>query len=378
MKAVVGSIVALNLILACSNAEMVGNTGRKGPVAPPLTPTVPRTDNNEIPMGPDQVRELTLGCDTEKNLAGYDLVGPADTKLRIKGKFCPHTTGQLTVLFVIDFSGSMAQADPSGLGGCGRLSAAAAIVAKFRGDVVRGDDVKIGLVTFGRDASLDVPLTPIDEFQKALTSDFFCRSHRGNTNYKAAFERTATTLATAQGSKVMYFESDGMPTWGGAGGGDGATDPTGAHAAAGQEAFSAMKQQVSGLTSNFVFLSSRAQAGERQYLESLAGDPERVKVAAKSSELAEKIVELAMPKLVIDPNSAAASLRSPGAAPGAISLEKFAPSVESLDIWDYVTAPFQPRGTQGSMVINTFEISAADTKTNARYQETVVVRFSAQ
>ena len=84
----------------------------------------------------------------------------AKVHAKVKGRFCPQAKNKLTVLFVVDYSGSMGRHvpvqgqaeipgnDPQIAGSCGRLRAAQAIVSKIRAEKVPTDSVEIGMVPF--------------------------------------------------------------------------------------------------------------------------------------------------------------------------------------------------------------------------------------
>src|SRR5690606_30340904 len=51
-----------------------------------------------------------------------------------------------------------------------------------------------------------------EAFKAQLTSDAMCQYASGGTNYEAAFNGARDLLASIDGTKVVYFISDGLPT----------------------------------------------------------------------------------------------------------------------------------------------------------------------
>jgi hypothetical protein len=210
----------------------------------------------EIPsdMSCETTSDQTIRVSPAQN-ADIKVKDEARVVTNVKGRFCPTVSDNLTVLFIIDFSGSMgpntpdqsnmsfqaaAGNDPRTMAGasktCGRLQAVEAILAKFKA----GDKVNVGTVTFASDIVNSHTTAPVDaqtfrtnRLAEASKLSNFCSyiapdssfanqemavanaNVTGATNYAAAFNRAYDFLRNVQGRKAVYFITDGRPTAGG-------------------------------------------------------------------------------------------------------------------------------------------------------------------
>lgn len=242
--------------------------------------------------------------------------------MNVKGRFCPTVSDNLTVLFIIDFSGSMgpntpdqnnmsfqaaAGNDPRTMVGaqksCGRLQAVEAILAKFKA----GDKVNVGTVTFAGDIVGSHTTAPVDaqtfrdtRLAEASKLSNFCSyvapdasfanqemavanaPVSGATNYAAAFNRAYDFLRNVKGRKAVYFITDGRPTAGG-------NDPV----AAGKTAAAKLKT-IENLYFNAFFLQNK-QSGLQEdkvgfdNLVQTIGAPERVVRVDSAAQLAVEV-----------------------------------------------------------------------------------------
>jgi hypothetical protein len=242
--------------------------------------------------------------------------------MNVKGRFCPTVSDNLTVLFIIDFSGSMgpntpdqnnmsfqaaAGNDPRTMVGaqksCGRLQAVEAILAKFKA----GDKVNVGTVTFAGDIVGSHTTAPVDaqtfkdtRLAEASKLSNFCSyvapdasfanqemavanaNVGGATNYAAAFNRAYDFLRNVKGRKAVYFITDGRPTAGG-------NDPV----AAGKTAAAKLKT-IENLYFNAFFLQNK-QSGLQEdkvgfdNLVQTIGAPERVVRVDSAAQLAVEV-----------------------------------------------------------------------------------------
>jgi len=244
----------------------------------------------------------------------HDLQAPEGTTLKVTGELCPKSFGQLNVLFVVDFSGSMEQNDPRNLLlSCGRLAAARAILKKFEDDMGQGDDVRVGLVSFDDVGRITKPLEPLKNFKSTLNIFQMCGYNEANTNYKAAFDTAAQAFNGAQGNKVVYFISDGLPSIGGSGAAD-PVDTQGTHKAAGLQSAQALLGSQVAINAIFLNRDNSAQAGA-PYLNQITGSPQRVRIANDANQLADKVIELAIPRVNLVEAQASASLTVGTGAP---------------------------------------------------------------
>jgi uncharacterized protein YegL len=304
----------------------------------------------------------------------YELKGAGD-HVTVEGELCPRAFGKLSVLFVVDFSGSMKDSDPRSalqLFSCGRAAAATRILDQLKKDMRSGDDVEVGFVSFGDDAKVESALRPIKSFSANTFN--FCGAANGATNYKRAFEVAQGEIASAGGDKVVYFISDGLPTLGGNGPGD-ENDASGVHKAAGLQAAQALIAAVPGVTLNAVFLGdgSGANASAQAYLGQITGDAARVKVAADASKLADSIVALSVPKIELNASGVTAELRSAGYPNAPVSLASFVADPAKPGAWRFKTAPFSVYEASGTSVDNLLVIGATD-QHGTLHEESLTIR----
>jgi hypothetical protein len=273
----------------------------------------------------EQPSDLSCEASSEKTIkvsptADADIKVNNDTRVvtRVKGRFCPTVSDNLTVLFIIDFSGSMGPNtpdeisksfqpasgnDPRAMVGtdqsCGRLQSVEAILAKFKAS----DKVNVGTVSFASSIVESHTTAPIDaanfkssRLSAATKLNNFCsyiaptsafanqamavpNATGSATNYAAAFDRAYEFLKDVKGRKAVYFITDGRPTAGG-------NDPL----AAGKDAAAKLKT-IENLYFNAFFLQYK-QSGlqeDKQGFDNLVqtiGAPERVVRVDSAAQLA--------------------------------------------------------------------------------------------
>jgi hypothetical protein len=351
------------------------------PVAQPpaSTPSSINENRSESQGGLTTVQGTTqnyrITCQNN-GIQKHSLTAPEGTTLKVTGELCPKSFGQLNVLFVVDFSGSMDQNDPRNLLlSCGRLAAARAIVKKFEDDMGQGDDVKIGLVSFDDVGRITKPLQPLKDFKSTLNIFQMCGSNEAATNYKAAFDTAAQALTGAQGNKVIYFISDGLPTSGGPGTPDN-TDAQGIHKAAGLQSSQVLLTGQVSINAVFLNKDNSAQAGAA-YLNQITGNPQKVRVANDANQLADKVIELAIPRVNLIDAQASANLVAGGAAPAPIKLVSFKRDASRPAVWVYETEPIVLKGTKGTAVLNKVTVTAPGTD-NRPHETVAEVNFTAQ
>ena len=173
-------------------------------------------DGPGISDGGGKSKIFTLGCNDPASKRNVEVELNADATVKVKGDFCPSSTGRLTVMLVVDFSGSMTANDPATAGKCGRSSAVQAILGKITTEMKTGDSVDVALVAFGSNVKQSKNPIPIADFSNQVGSGAIslCGAIDG-TNYKVAMDAAKGILsAVTTGTKVMYFLSDGLPTLG--------------------------------------------------------------------------------------------------------------------------------------------------------------------
>lgn len=349
-------------VFACNSSEFSGTTPNKGVRAvKPVSELIPAEQTSVAAKCGETDASKVINLD-------YD-----DRKVELRGEICPRVTGKLTVLFVVDFSGSMAVTDPqngSGPTACGRSSAANAILKELRTSMGPNDDVRVGFVSFGDKAAIESEPLPVAEVSEDVN---FCGFVTQGTNYKDAFDAATRTLQDVEGNKIVYFISDGIPSVGGNAPFDD-QDQSGAHHTAGAEAAAGLRQ-LPNVIVNAVFLDAVGLGdANRNYLAQLTGDPERVKIAANANELADKIVELSTGEPELQQAGLVASLSAPGFPEREVKIVSFTPSGSGA--WTYVTEPIELNTKSKGPVDNIFVIKTEDQK-GSEFQESVTLRVAA-
>jgi hypothetical protein len=371
--------------------------------APGTTPeTTPATDPTNLGAEPDPfglrlMLQNADGTTTEPGTEPLPFEDPVPVASRnrvvttVKGEFCPQSTKVLTVLFVVDFSGSMgrhvpetgggelAGNDPQVAGSCGRLRAAQAILERIAKTSQPGDKIQLGMMPFagGIVTNRMIPITDVASFASKVSKDSFCQyvvqdssfgydpanpggmngasvggllGYLGiggvdaSTNYSAAFKAAQTILTPVYGRKVAYFISDGQPTSGGA-------DPIMAGVAAGIQ----LRQSVNNLELNGLYLGAPNVAAE-DVLAQVAGSVDRVRRAENADDLAKEI--LSFPDATIDSKSGKAFLTVAPYPKNDLGLQYLNKDGARASIWVYETQPFVLLGTPGKSVLNLVEVTA--------------------
>jgi hypothetical protein len=330
---------------------------------------------------------------------------PDDGKVvtKVKGAFCPQSRHALTVLLVVDYSGSMGRHvhdqggpevpgnDPQVNGSCGRLRAAQAILDRIMRDKAPGDTVNVGMVPFagGIVTSKVIPLVDAAAFTAHVNKDEFCQyvvqdasfgydpinpggidgggsgflglgSVDSSTNYRAAFTAAQSMLSGVYGRKAVYFVSDGEPTSGGA-------DPV----QAGIEAGRALRANVDNLTLNGLLLGAMGPGAE-QVLVEVAGSPDRVRRAESADELANEILNF--PDASIDESTGRATLFVAPYPAANLGLRYLAKDPSRDGVWRYETQPFVLMGRPGETVLNLVEVTAQGSD-GSTYRSIVKIRY---
>lgn len=361
--------VALTFLmgLSCSNENFRGGGNKVEPTPIPATVAATPTPTPPTPG----VQSLKLTCDGNNSSTNSftSLQGKSTDSIKIEGEFCPSVFAEMTILFVVDFSGSMATNDPIVSGSCGRLSSAQSILARIKEKVRAQDKVNVGVVSFSTSASLIVSLTAIDKIDASVTSTNFC-GQSGSTNYAEAFKQAKTALLNATGSKTVYFISDGEP------------DVSGMTSAQAQQAglteAQNLKTAIPTLAINAIYLQSGSSSGSfnpQSYLEQITGSADRVKVASAASTLADEILKFGFPTLEVDEKTAKGFLKvGASSTTGPVEIESFARNTAKTGVWSYVTKPFKLQGTKDTAVLNQVTITAQD-KAGKEQTANVVISY---
>lgn len=362
----------------CNDTSFKSETPRKEESATVRKPEKPKKQSDAT---------FKLECKDGKGEAKLvtELKGTEGTTVKLEGEFCGiptgTSTGNLTVLFLLDFSGSMRDNDPLVAGRCGRLDASEAIVAKLEADLQDGVELKIGMLPFGSSALPIIATQPLASFKAAMTAATVCRNDGRETNYEAAFVGATKALKDVQGTKVVYFVSDGLPTVSGTGlfGGIGATDAQVLDA--GRKAAAALRA-IPDLTLNTIFLGNIAgiPGGDttfnpQTYLEDITGNKDHVRLATNAADLAAEIVKFDTPEAVsLDAASVNGTVTASAFGKNDIKLESLKQDPSREGVWIFVTKPFTLFANKAKPVTNdvTFTVKGGDGKD---YKATATITF---
>ncbi len=381
----VGVVAALSLSAACNDASFKGSGARKGADATVQTPE----HQDESPISRKTDKTLKLACTDGKSDARLvtEVKGAESTTVRLEGEFCglgsDAKAGKLTVLFVLDYSGSMKFNDPSDAGTCGRLKAGQAILQKLEAAAATGDaDVQVGIQAFSSRSIPGIAPTSLAAFKANLTNDIFCSNDGGETNYEAAFKAAETLLTPVDGTKVIYFISDGLPTQAGTGLFPAGNDDQQAVYDAGQAAAESLRKNVKDLSFDAIFLGTSTDPGNdpgvptvdpQTYLEQIAGDKEHVRVVTSADDLAAKIVTFATPTASssLDTDSVTGTLEAASFDGKTIKLDSLTQVAGRDGVWSFVTESFELLGSADKATNNivTLSIKGADGKAHTAVAE---------
>lgn len=384
----------LALVYGCGSTSFTSNSNHGATNIEKVTPGTPT---------PDEPQTLKLECAGGQGEAHLvtALKGGKSKPVRLEGEFCGgsvSTSGvdALTVVFVIDWSGSMQTNDPLVNNSCGRLAAAQAVLSKIKGNST-GSNLHVGLVPFATGAMPAVGPTSLDNFSKSsLTPQQFCRADGGATNYDAAFRATQKVVHNIAGAKVVYFITDGVPTLYGdsANGGilgaviNGAVSGGGSNFAqqvhdAGQKSADALRAEP-GLNFYALYLKDHttgAAGGSpieepTSYLAKIAGDASHSRTAADAQDLAKQIQDFSTPSAPteIDKKTATGTLTSAKLGKQPITISTIDPAPNHQGTWHFVTDPFILRG-DNSATDNTIELSVKDSS-GMVYKATAVISYT--
>ena len=307
----------------------------------------------------DSAGVLWLPCRADGEDAGQfpaDFYAKLGSRVRVAGEFCPKAkvSSDVTVLFLIDRSGSMEGVitegpnDKTTNGSCGRLRASELLVKKYQTMV--GTNVRAGVIRFGTQASVRLPVAGIDTVAANLNADVFCGSEAGAaglTNYYAAFSSAAEQIASIPGDKVVYLISDGSPTVG-------LGDPRQSGLAAAQRLRSIPGVNLFAL---FVGYNAGSAVNPRGYLEQVAGDAKLVRVTANAEELVKAAATLGTIPVIMKAADASATLENPsGISP--LRIERFEPRQDVANRYYWITEPFILVGSSNPVTLNKVTVTA--------------------
>lgn len=320
-------------------------------------------------LGPDD-KVVQISCDTTASAA---LTGAAGSTVQIDGEFCgvPAGTaeGALTVLFLIDRSDSMDSTDPVSGESCERLNAARALIDRLKDTAATGTTVTAGVQGFGDAAFPPVAPKALEEFEADLTTDTFCDTKGGATNYEAALAGALKLLHGRKGPKAIYLISDGLPTVSGL-----TKAPLGSVLATGAQylakvqaaglAAAKLLRAVPNLVVNALYFGTDAEsvvAGNllpEPYLALITGSKKRVRLAADAGALATNILSLEPPDAVsLAKEGAKGTLVAEGFPELAVELATLAKDPARPGVWRFTTDPIPLFGTAGMTTTNDLQIT---------------------
>jgi uncharacterized protein YegL len=370
------------LVLVGLGVVACGKSSFKGGATAPIVQEPKRVDHT-----------LTATCDEATGVSRLEtqLTGTEKTYVTLTGEFCglkatDEVAKPVTILFVVDISGSMRTNDPLVQGSCGRFAAFQALSAQLLEQAKVADQVKAGVVVFGDTARVARPVGSLEDISKLNNRDVLCSTLGGATNYEAAFQTSEQTLKDIEGEKVVYFLSDGLPTVS-AGSPSSAfnTNPAKAvrdSADAGSAAAKNLQANVTEMAMNAIFLKTGDDALNQidgledfdpgTYLGEIVGSPERVKVVANAEDLAKEIVKFDPPTFKQFEEKSVAAAVTASAGERTLKIVKFE---KSGDSWIFATEPFQLFGVNGSVTQNKVRVTVS-TSDGEKRQADVVIDFT--
>lgn len=332
--------------------------------------------------GVDGVLWIPCGSDPNKvNEFNADFTGKRGSRIRLSGEFCPTASAaEVTVLFVIDHSGSMENAlsgegpnDPTSANGCRRLDASKLLVERYA--ALKATNVKVGVVNFASRARIGIPITGISEVQKRLDPSTFCglKDDLGSfTNYEDAFSYARKALADIEGPKVVYFITDGSPTASGSG-----AQPDRDFSVSEAAGLKAAKQlrDLDDVSMNALFVGYTGGLAKnpRGYLEEITGDPESVRVTKDANDLVKAAASLNIGPVKIAKDDTSVLLKNPS-GDSDIGMNRVTANPSKLGAHIWVTDPFVLVGTKDQVVKNILT-ATAKTSTGDSLKTVATINF---
>lgn len=356
------------MAVSCNDAGFSGNNGKKAKQSQAAKPSA-KFDT-----------QLNIPCVDGKSLLVKKLSGTNDPIVSLEGEFCGSAKlsaeSKLTVLFIVDSSGSMRSSDPTTSGSCGRLKATEQIVNSLK--AASSAEINVGIHSFGdlsRSVSEPTVLENVNQF---LNPNTLCRFDQGGTNYESAMTKAMETLQNIDGKKVVYFVTDGAPSVSGTSQSNLVIPRTVIRTQAeAQRILSPIYQaglnaanklrSVDQVLLYALFLKEPPSAtgnsdnvyaeDPETYLKKIAGDPQRFRLATSAEELAEKIAEFDTPTdLNLEPTTVVATLETTGFASKTIKITSLNPT-DKPGIWKFVSEPFPLNTRAGEVILNNVTIS---------------------
>jgi hypothetical protein len=304
--------------------------------------------------------------------------------VRLSGEFCPTASAsEITVLFVIDHSGSMEDAssgegpnDPLSASGCRRLDASKLLVEKYAS--LKSTNVRAGVVNFAARARIEVPITGIGEMQKKLDASTFCglKSELGSfTNYEDAFSYARKALEDIDGPKIVYFITDGSPTT--LGNGNQLVRDLAVAESAGLKAAEQLRD-MEGVSVNALFVGYKGGVAKdpRGYLEEITGDKDAVRVTKDANDLVKAAASLNIGPVKIAKDDTAVKIKNPSGDLD-IGMARVTANPSKLDAHIWVTDPFVLVGSKDQVVKNILT-ATAKTSTGDSLKTVATINFKQQ
>jgi uncharacterized protein YegL len=371
------------LLGACNQSNFAGGGAKRGADAKPVDPKQDADSRKSE-------RELKLACENGQSEAKLvtEVTGQISTTVRLEGEFCglgsEASGGDLTVLFVLDYSGSMSRNDPEVGGSCGRLQAGQAILSKLEAaPELDKANVKIALQAFGTTSIGAQSPRSVADFKASLTPEIFCNSAGGETNYEAGMKQAEDLLKPLSGNKVVYFITDGTPTVSNVGVPGvfvGERQTAQEVIAESLKASKSLRDGVKDLTLNVIFLGNLNAAREidlegfdpEAFLADFAGSKDNLRVVASAGDLAAKIVTFDTPTAAeFSTDSVEGVLEAADFEAQTIAIESLEPVEGRPGVYAFVTESFELNGTTEEATKNvvTLTIKGADGKLHTAVAE---------
>jgi hypothetical protein len=320
-------------------------------------------------------RTVHLTCDqvTGESVLKTNFAGEKPMLVSIEGEICgiqaEKVENNLSVFFILDFSGSMFQSvakpgnDPVVGGSCGRLNAATAIATKMEATQAQGVNVQMGAMQFAASSLTHIPMTDLQSFKDSLSVENYCQGKDG-TNYESALNEAKTQLQGVEGRKLVYFITDGAPTI--------QDSLLGSPLDSGLTTATDFRNSTQDLTFNAIYLNSGGPSNAtnpnsnfdpKNYLGQIVGNPDNVKLVNNAADLAKEILEFETPELItLNPDSANMVHAAAKFGENDVKIESLVADPSREGVWKFVTEPILLFAEQGRRVTNsiTLKVQTSD------------------
>ena len=336
------------------------------------------------------MRKIKVTCSSSQlsTTKTQEVKGANNTKVSIEGQIClsgeiTSVDGEANIVFIVDKSNSMANADPN----CERKKAIQTVISATTGGE-SNSNIKGAIVIFGQYAkssgwkNLTSVLSSTNVCGTGGSGGKILQPDNGGTNYEAAFNEAKSLLKGKSGTNIIYFITDGAPSVTSSSSYDGGNDWSGGQSA-GRTAMNNLKDAVSDLTVNAIYLvdpklstydGAPSESETYDYLVSIVGNSDNVKKASDASELVDQISNFET--VPAGTFASAKDLSATVTVNGSDSSVSIAELIhESEGVYTYKLSEVSLKGTKGSVVENVFTVTGKGSNGETSTSK-VIVKFT--